>query len=120
VSEGEDLVRHIYGAWNEQGIDAMLLSWHEDCEWHEVAELPGAGVHRGREEVRAYLRSLVEAVGDFECDIEGLTEDGGRVSAALHLHGTTPSGVPLDYRVVHVHEVRDGRIAVLRAYSPVN
>jgi ketosteroid isomerase-like protein len=67
--------------------------------------------------VKGYLRSLVEAVGDFQCHIEDLREDDGGIAADLHLRGTTPTGVPLDYRVTHVHEIRDGRIAVLRAFG---
>jgi ketosteroid isomerase-like protein len=117
VSQEADLVRHIYDAWNELGPDAMLESWHVDCEWHEVDELPGASVHRGREEVREYLRSLVEAVGSFRCEIEDLREEDRGVAVDLRLRGTTPTGVPLDYRVLHVHEVRDGQVAVLRAYG---
>jgi ketosteroid isomerase-like protein len=111
-------VRELYRTWNSGGPVAFCALLHPEVVWHELAELPGAGDHHGRPEVQRHLMSLVDTVGMFRASLEGIEERSGEVLAYLHLHDTlTPSGVPLDYRVVHLHRLREDMVDRIRAYG---
>jgi ketosteroid isomerase-like protein len=94
--------------------------WHPEIEYIEDPRLPGASSYRGRDAVVEVWRSYLEVLGD-EDDIAVTVEDvfdaGDRQVPFVRFGGhAVGSGVPFDHLWGYVVEVKDGRIAYLRAY----
>jgi ketosteroid isomerase-like protein len=111
-------VRALYDAWNNEGPRACAARLHPEASWHDLPGLPDADSHQGRDAVERNLVSLIQTAGSFKITIEEVEEIHGEVAAHLWLHeSVSPTGVPMDFRVVHVHRLRDGVVDPVRAYA---
>jgi ketosteroid isomerase-like protein len=110
----EDTIRRAFETWNEEGPEAVVERfWTEDAVYREMPGWPDADVFRGREEVLARMRSLVDFIGPVEVRLEDLLEaDDGRLVAIVRMLGETP-GPSTSYTQTFavVHRMRVGRVA---------
>jgi ketosteroid isomerase-like protein len=58
--------RDMYDAWNEGGVDRMIDFWWDDASWEDYPELPDRRIIRGRANVEAHLRGVIELIGDLK------------------------------------------------------
>ena len=94
--------------------------WHPEIEYIEDPRFPGASSHQGRDAVVHCWRSYLDVLGD-EDDIAITVEDvfdaGDRQVPLVRFRGhARTSGVPFEHLWGYVVEVREERIAYLRAY----
>jgi ketosteroid isomerase-like protein len=79
--------------------------------------LPGGGVHRGREAVKAHLREFFETWETYTVQEERVIDSGEQVVQLCQLHVTAKgSGVTLDIPIAWVHTLRDGKFARTMAF----
>jgi ketosteroid isomerase-like protein len=111
MTEGEQLLRTMYAAWNEGGASAAARFWAEDVVIHDFPELPDAVVMRGRAEA---TRIWEERVKTFEIALEVTSVDElgpDRFFAVLEIHARGPvTGIDLDDTHLHVITLRDGEV----------
>jgi ketosteroid isomerase-like protein len=116
--ENVELVRRAFQVGDLAKMAAAF--WHPEIEYVEDPRFPGASLHKGRDAVVRCFRSYLEVLGD-EDDIAMTLEevfDAGEQQVPLvrfRGHART-SRVPFEHLWGYVVEVRDERIAYLRAY----
>jgi ketosteroid isomerase-like protein len=107
-----------YQALSRGDLDTWLAGLHEDAELHELAEMPDTAVYRGHAEIRDWAESGMGLVTDWEWvpeDVLHATDELVVVGVRFRGRGHG-SGAPLDQRVFHVIEFRDGKAARIRGY----
>lgn len=106
------------GGWNSHDPDRLAGLATEDVVW-EDPYIHGAGILHGREELRAWLRSVWRALPDLEFRVEDeplLTADGTRLAVpwagTAHMTGPldppgfAPTGGRIEMRGVDLHSFR--------------
>jgi ketosteroid isomerase-like protein len=115
--ENIQAVRRLYGAFNERGLAGLYDHWDPDIEWHDVAELPDADVHRGRDAAARAFQHYLDIGGDFKVEVDEFIEAGDEVVAIWRYRAQgAGSGVPLDQEIGHVWLVKDQRLVRLRQF----
>ncbi len=94
--------------------------WHPEIVYVEDPQLPGASSYEGRDEVLEAWQSYLEVLGDEDetvVTVEQVFDAGDRQVPFVRFRGqASASGVPFDHLWGYVVELREGRIAYLRAY----
>jgi ketosteroid isomerase-like protein len=115
--EQVELVRRAFSVGLEE---AAARWWHPEIEYVEDPKLPGASSYRGRDETLRAWRGYLDVLGEqsrIEVEVEDVRDAGDRVVPFVRFRGEAPgSGLPFDHVWGYVAEVRDERIAYLRAY----
>jgi len=85
---------------------------------YEAEGLPYGGPYRDREAVaEKVFGPLIEDIPDFEVSPEEFIASGGTVAAVVRYTGCgKATGKQLDLLVVHVWDIRDGKIARFRHF----
>jgi ketosteroid isomerase-like protein len=99
-------------------VDAALEVCHEEIEFSSMlGQLEGATYH-GHAGIRRYFRDVAAAWDAWEMETEStLPAPDGRVVIVLRMHVRgRESGVPLELRVAHIWELRDGKLWRSAAY----
>jgi ketosteroid isomerase-like protein len=110
-SQNVQVVRRLERLFNDRDLGAYMELYDPSVEWQVSDEDPDATVHRGREQVRAYLEGWIDAFGDLRIHIEDLSEAGDTVQVVLRFTGQgTGSGAPLEERFGFVFHLHDGRV----------
>lgn len=114
----EQRVRAIYDAFGRGDVDAVLGAMMPDVEWHEAEGLPYGGLHRGPGVVaEKVFGPLMRDVPDFSVTPEEVVASGDTVHVVCRYRGTgRATGRSLDLGVVHVWDLRDGRVARFRQF----
>ena len=107
-----DLIRRLhegFGAFDAHDFSKAVSFFAPDVEW-DFSALPGEGVVRGRDDLRAYFEGLGQVWAEITNDIEGIEEAGqGRVIVLARLRARgLRSGVDVDAPVAYLWEIRDG------------
>lgn len=115
--ENLEVVRRVFEAWNNSGVDGALSAFDPSVEWTTPDDDPDAGTYRGFEAVAAFLQGWEDSFEDFSGEAQEFIEAGDRVVVPLIVSGR-PRG---SNHVVTVPEtqvftVRDGRIVEVREY----
>jgi ketosteroid isomerase-like protein len=114
------VARDMYDAWNEGNVERMIDFWAEDGDWvwEDPPDFPDRRVLRGREEVEAHLRGLMEFIGGMEVEVEELLPIGDELVAVVSftLEGAK-SGIQLDAPVVQVFRFEEGRVRRCRVFT---
>jgi ketosteroid isomerase-like protein len=114
------VARKMYEAWNEGNVERMIDFWAEDgeWEWQDPPDFPDRRILRGREEVEAHLRGLMEFIGDMEVEVDELLPIGDELVAVVSftLEGAK-SGIQLDAPVVQVFRFEEGRVRRCRVFT---
>jgi ketosteroid isomerase-like protein len=103
-----DVVRRFYEATNRGDLDAAMEAFAPDAEWNQITAVPDRSVYRGRDEIRAFLRGLMEDFG-LQTDLRSLVVAGDHVTALGSLSGRTASGLDLEFAMVQVWRLEAGR-----------
>ncbi|MBS1886806.1 MAG: nuclear transport factor 2 family protein [Actinobacteria bacterium] len=113
-----DVVKGAYAAFAEGDVPAVLGTFAEDIEWHEAEGMPYGGVHLGGEAVvQNVFGPLSQDVEAFAVTPEEFMEAGDTVAVVVRYTGTGKvSGKPLDLPVVHIWDIRDGKIVRFRQF----
>ena len=114
-----EIVSRAYAAFNAGDIEASLAFFHPEIEWNTyIVPGPGGGVYHGHDGVRELWSDAKKGFGGFKNIPEQLFEAGDRVVAFVRIEGVgTKSGIPVEARIAHVYEFRDGEIACVRSFE---
>jgi ketosteroid isomerase-like protein len=114
-----EAVRGMYEAFGRGDVPAVLGAMAADIEWHEAEGMPYGGVYHSPEEVaQNVFGPLLEDVPDFALTPEEFIPSGDTVAAVVRYTGTgKATGKALNLLVVHVWDVRDGKIACFRQFA---
>lgn len=117
--ENVEIVRRLWEARATQDVDAVLGYFTEDCVMEDFPELPDRAVYRGRAGVREIDRHFREMWGEFVMEpVEFIDAGDDLVIGVIAMRGRgAGSGAPLDSQAVWVHELRDGKLAGMRAFT---
>ena len=113
-----EYVKGVYGAFARGDVPAVLGAFAEDIEWFEAEGMPYGGLYRGPEAVaQNVFGPITEDVEGFAVTPEELIGSGASVAAVVRYTGTgKATGKALDVPVVHVWEIRDGKLARFRQF----
>lgn len=114
---GLALARELYAALNGGDMDTFFGLLHEDVEVRERFLGPDAGVYRGHDGVREWLRRSSEGMAGYQWEPLRfmLLEDSVVIPCRLTARGEG-SGAEVTADLVHVGQMRDGKISLLAAY----
>jgi ketosteroid isomerase-like protein len=114
------IARDMYAAWNEGNVERMIDFWAEDgdWQWEDPPDFPDRRVLRGRAEVEAHLRGLMEFIGGMEVEVAELLPIGDELVAVVNftVEGAK-SGIQLDAPVVQVFRFEGGRVRRCRVFT---
>jgi hypothetical protein len=113
-----EVVKGVYASFAQGDVPAVLGVLADDIEWHEAEGMPYGGVYRGGDAV------VQNVFGPISTDVEGFAvtpeefiASGDSVAAVVRYTGTGKvTGKALDVPVVHVMDVRDGKITRFRQF----
>jgi len=119
-----DIIERHFAAENAQDVEATLATYTDDIVWDDVTH-PDAPFH-GKEEVGAVYSSIIDAIPDVNLrSVKRFTGEDGRfvVDESIltgHVHGEwsgmAGGGAPVEVRILHIFEIRDGLIAYENAW----
>ena len=104
----DELIAHVYSAFNRRNIDEALERMSENVDWPKASE---GGRVVGKEEIRAYwIRQWTEFDPHVE-PIEVTDREAGRTDVKVHQLVKNLSGDVLsDQIVLHVFSIANGLI----------
>jgi steroid delta-isomerase-like uncharacterized protein len=115
--------RH-FAAENAHDVEATLATYTDDIVWDDVTH-PDAPF-RGKEEVGNVYSSIIDAIPDIKLEtVKRFTSEDGRFvvdESILSGHvegewsGMDGGGAPVEVRILHIFEVRDGLISYENAW----
>lgn len=113
-----DVVRGVYEAFGRGDVPAVLGAMADDIEWHEAEGMPYGGVYHGGEAVaQNVFGPITQDIPDFAVKPEQFIASGDSVAAVVRYTGTgKATGKQLNLPVVHVWDVRNGKIAQFRQF----
>jgi ketosteroid isomerase-like protein len=108
----------MYDAWNEGGVDRMIDFWWDDASWEDYPELPDRRIIRGRANVEAHLRGVIELIGDLKMEVGKLEEHGDEVLGSVQLRVVgSASGISLDTPSFHLIRFEEARVRRYRIFT---
>jgi ketosteroid isomerase-like protein len=113
-----EFVEGIYGAFGRGDVPAVLGAFADDIEWYEAEGMPYGGLYRGGDAiVQNVFGPITQDVEGFAVTPEELVGSGDTVAAVVRYTGTgKATGKALDVPVVHVWDIRDGKVARFRQF----
>lgn len=122
AAEAEDiaLIRSGYELWGRGEFDQALKLMHPEVEWFPPSYAPEPGPHRGRDAVRRGIDAYFQGFAEFRPEIAeiGPAARPGTYLAEVQTYtkGKT-SGIESTIDVLHLIEMRDGKIARLQVFT---
>ena len=118
--ENVEIVRRAFELWNRRDVDGALEIAADDIamDWSNSIG-PAKGVHRGREEVRKFWMSFLDAFESMHWEPEEVIElDPSRVLIATHLRARgRGSGVEVDASGAQLWTVKDGQLQSVKLFQ---
>jgi len=108
----------VVDALNEDSVSTTLAAWHPAAEFHEDPRFPEAGIYRGVDAVRGYLRNFTENFDEFVFqaeDIIGVDEDRVLVPLRVITRGKG-SGAAVEIAAGWIFTMRDGLVIKVEAF----
>jgi len=117
--ENVELVRRFCERDDQTSVDSLMATLHSDIEWVPVQSDPEYSVHRGHDDVHAWLTSWAEAFPDLRWELDRTLDAGNDlVVAFVRLAGRADAtGIDLEtpsYAVVFT--LRGEKIARIHEY----
>ena len=111
MSASIETVRRAYEAFREFDAEGLIAVADPEIEFGTSAAAPG-GTYRGHTGVRRYMKEVEGAFGDrWEAEIERIADAGDdRVVLIARIFGEGRAAEPLELRVGHVWQLRDGKL----------
>ena len=116
--ESVEFVKGVYAAFGRGDVPAVLGAFAEDIEWFEAEGMPYGGLYRGGDAVvQNVFGPIATDVEGFAVTPEEFVGSGDTVAAIVRYTGTgKATGKSLDVPVVHVWDIRDGKLTRFRQY----
>jgi ketosteroid isomerase-like protein len=121
--ENVEIVRRSFELVNEVGTDAFIGGnfWSDDWVFDPSGTgIPGLGVYRGHDEIRAFFEEdwfTTFPFEEWEIHISDLVDHGDRVIGISHQQGRgASSGVAATLELANVFTLRDGQIVRVQLY----
>ena len=113
-----EVVKGLYAAFGRGDVPTVLGGFADDIEWHEAEGMPYGGVYRGGDAVvQNVFAPIATDVDGFAVTAEEFMASGDTVAAVVRYTGTGKvTGKALDVPVVHVWDVRDGKVTRFRQF----
>jgi len=117
--ENVEVVRRFCERDDQTGLDSLLAILHPNIEWGPVESDPEYSVHRGHDDIRAWLTSWAESFPDLRWELDRILDtDSDLVVAFVRLAGRSDAtGIDLEtpsYAVVF--KLRGEKIARIHEY----
>ncbi|HJS71595.1 MAG TPA: nuclear transport factor 2 family protein [Acidimicrobiia bacterium] len=119
-----DIIDRHFAAENAHDVEATLATYTDDIVWDDVTH-PDAPFH-GKAEVGRVYSSIIDAIPDVELrSVKRFSSEEGRFvvdESILSGHvegewsGMSGEGAPVEVRILHIFEVRDGLISYENAW----
>jgi ketosteroid isomerase-like protein len=117
MAEGNvEVVAGFYAAVNRREIDTAMMAFAPSAEWHQRGAVPDRSVFRGADEIRTFLLSLVDQF-DIRTEIGSYVDAYDHVTAFGTVGGRGSAGLDLDFTLVHVWRLDDGRCVRLYDFT---
>jgi len=122
AEDNVEIVRSGFDAFNEGGVDALLLFVHPDFEVTTPPELASEpDTYRGHEGVRRYFDSFYEAMEEIRWDAQSFREVGDRVVVEFTLRARGKStGLEVAQDAVMVWSLVDGKAIGLQLFPTLD
>lgn len=119
AEQSVDVVRGVYDAFGRGDVPGVLGAMADDVEWREAEGMPYGGVYHGGEAVvQNVFGPVTRDIPDFAVTPEEFIASGDAVAVVARYTGTgKATGKQLDLSVVHVWDIRDGKIARFRQFA---
>jgi ketosteroid isomerase-like protein len=118
ASTAADVVRRCFELLSEGDIDGGLELFAPDAELHDVPEIPGSTVYRGRDGIRRWWETINESMAGIRFDFVGIVEGEEMIAVETRARATgKESGIETDWTFWTVWRVRKGLIAYHHGYS---
>jgi ketosteroid isomerase-like protein len=116
--ESVEFVKGVYAAFGRGDVPAVLGAFAEDIEWFEAEGMPYGGLYRGGDAVvQNVFGPIATDVEGFAVTPEEFVGSGDTVAAIVRYTGSgKATGKSLDVPVVHVWDIRDGKLTRFRQY----
>jgi ketosteroid isomerase-like protein len=115
--ENVEAVRAMLDAFNRGDFEASMAFLDDEVEWHDPPEVPGAGVHRGPQEVREFFVSWLGAWETYTAKADEVIDAGDQGVVVHHEWGRGKgSGVEIDNRSANLFDLRDGKVVRRRPF----
>ena len=121
--ENVEIVKRGYEALNEayktgDFLAAIRATVHPDVVLRTSGMFPETGEYRGHEGIREFAANQADAFEDMSLRPEEYIDAGDRVVVPLRFGGKARhTGIPVEFFVVHVSTIRDGKLARLDMYQ---
>ena len=118
AEQSVEVVKGAYAAFAKGDVPGVLGTFDSEIEWYEAEGMPYGGLHRGGEAIaQNVFAPLAEDVEAFAVTPEEFIASGDAVAVVARYTGTGKgTGKRLDQTVVHVWDVRNGKIARFRQF----
>jgi ketosteroid isomerase-like protein len=118
--ENVELVRRIYEATNNGDIDAVVLDFHPEIEFHAYPRSP-EGVYHGKQAAQEYIENVWERFESVRIEVDELLDAGDQVVVVTTQHPVPKRGQEeMTVHLAEVYAIRDGLLAERRPYSTRN
>lgn len=120
IEENINLVRSTYDCFFKGDIEGLLTHHTDDIDWevYGPTELPTAGPHIGKEQVRGFFGKVDELLEFDKFDIQQYISQGDAVVSLGHYSGKSKTtGKAFYSHFAHVVTIRDGKICKFREYT---
>ncbi|MEK6272460.1 MAG: nuclear transport factor 2 family protein [Actinomycetota bacterium] len=122
--ENVEVVRRFFEAFNQGGVEAVISGgfWSPEVVWDpSPSGVPGIGIYRGYDEIRAFFEEdwfRTFPFEEWEIVVEELIDHGeDQVIAMSHQRGRgASSGVAAELEQAHICTLRDGEIVRAESY----
>ena len=74
MGEAADVIRAAFQRANAGDPNGLAALCDETVEFHDVPEIPGSGIYRGRDRIRDWLQTVREISDDLQLQIRDLAE----------------------------------------------
>ena len=113
-----EVVRGIYEAFGRGDVPAVLGAMADDIKWYQAEGGPYGGLYHGGEAVaQNVFGPLMQDIPNFALAPEEFIASGDTVAVVVRYTGTgKDTGKELDLPVVHVWDVRNGKLAQFRQF----
>jgi ketosteroid isomerase-like protein len=123
-AQNTTVVRDAYAAFLRGDAAAVLAVVDDAVIWKATiganADVPTAGVRRGRAEVARFFQQVAEHITFSRFEPQSYVAQGDRVVALGHYTGRTSAGGDFDSDFVMIFTLRNGRIVEFQEFLDVS
>jgi ketosteroid isomerase-like protein len=118
--ENAEIIRRLYGAFNEGDVDALREGFTDDAEWRPAfigGGIVEGAVYRGPDGMAEFAEMQNETWRSLTADPVTIRDLGNRVLVEVRLDAVgRASGVAVNRTTWNVFELRGGKVAAGRVY----